>query len=61
MCMEKRGTEKWGKKEWKGKEERRRMGRERGVEWGRRQECNGEDKGGMDRKKRGTVKERKVE
>ena len=48
--------------EWKGKEERQRMerergrmGRERGVEWGRRQECNGGDKGRMDRKKRGTT------
>ena len=37
------------------------MGRERGVEWGRRQEFNGEDEGRVDRKKRRTVKERKVE
>ena len=39
------------------------MGRERKryIEWGRRQECNGGDKGRMDRKKRETVKERKVE
>ena len=67
------------KMEWKGKEEKYRMERERGIlgreggvywgergvewgerggYWGRRQECNGGDKGRMERKKRGTVKER---